>query len=141
MKGLCDFCQQIKDLITIHHRIAKKYCGKDNQENLLPNICGDCHKQLENGINHTRANLGAGKNISPIPSFNVGLVPAQLTAGSIYLNEEGKGYLNVGSPFYGMSCHNKQSGQKYIEASSINGSIVLITGSPNNSWAIYSTLE
>ncbi len=136
MTGLCSFCNQEKDLTT-HHLIAKKYNGGDELTNLIPDICNACHKQIENNIDKNRGDVGAGK-ISLAQTFTVGSVTAQLTTGSSYLDEDGRGYIDVGSPFYGMSCHIKNVRQKFIEAALSGGSVVLITGSPGNSWLIYS---
>jgi len=133
----CDFCGQNKE-ISIHHRIAQKYNGTDEDTNKITLICIDCHKQLENGINQNRANAGAGNVVLPIQNFIIGSTNAQLITGSTYLDDSGRGFIDAGSPFYGMSCHTKKSGQKYIEASLSGGSIVLITGSPSNDWLIYS---
>ena len=137
MMGLCSFCNQVKDMTT-HHLIAQKYNGGDELTNLRPDICRDCHNQIENKIDKTRGDVGAGKKIPFVQTFTIGSVHAQLNAGSVYLDEQGRGYIDVGSPFYGMSCHIKNVGQKPIEAALSGGSVVLITGSPGNYWLIYS---
>lgn len=137
MIGLCSFCGQNKEL-TKHHLIAKKYQGNNETTNLRPDICGDCHKKFEENISKTRMEVGAGKSVPSVQTFTIGSVQAQLTTGSIYLDEQGKGYIDVGSPFYGMSCHIKNAGQRNIEATLSGGNVVFITGSPSNSWLIYS---
>lgn len=137
MIGECSFCGEEKDLTT-HHLIAQKYQGGNEGTNLIPNICRDCHNQIEENINKSRGDVGAGKSVPPMQNFMIGSVQAQLNTGSAYLDEQGRGYIDTGSPFYGMSCHIKNSGQKQIEASLSGGSVVLITGSPTNSWLIYS---
>ena len=135
--GICSFCGKEKDL-TIHHLVAQKYRGNDNPDNLMPHICRDCHDQIENNLDKSRGDIGAGKSFAPLPNFMIGSVPAQMNTGSIYLDEQGKNYIDVGSPFYGMSCHIKDYGQKQIEMALSGGSVVFITGSPGNSWLIYS---
>lgn len=137
MIGICSFCGEKKELTT-HHLVAQKYRGNDELTNLIPDICRDCHNQIEDNINKFRGDTGAGKKIPPVQNFTIGSIQAKLNTGSNYLDEQGKGHIDTGSPFYGMSCHIKNSGQKYIEASLSGGNIVLITGSPANSWLIYS---
>lgn len=135
--GICNFCGKEKELTT-HHLIAQKYQGNDAPKNLIPVICRDCHNQIEENITKSRGDVGAGKSVQAIQYFIIGSVQAQLNTGSTYLDEQGRGYIDTGSPFYGMSCHIKNYGQKYIEASLSGGSVVVITGSPTNSWLIYS---
>lgn len=137
MIGICSFCDKETELTT-HHLVAQKYQGSDDSSNLRPDICRDCHTQIEESINKSRGDIGAGKNTPPTQNFMIGSIQAQLNTGSTYLDEQGRGYIDAGSPFYGMSCHIKDSGQKHIEASLSGGSVVLITGSPTNSWLIYS---
>ena len=134
---ICNFCGSDKN-ITTHHLVAQKYQGNNDPSNLMPNICRICHNQIEENIKKNRGDIGAGKDVPPIQNFTIGSVQAQLNAGSVYLDEQGKGYIDVGSPFYGMSCHIKNSGQKSIEVALSDGSVVYITGSPTNSWLIYS---
>lgn len=133
---LCNFCGSDKN-ITTHHLVARKYKGDDEPSNLMPNICRSCHDKIEENMNKSRGDVGAGKNVLQIQSFMIGSVQTQLNAGSVYLNEQGKGYIDAGSPFYGLSCHIKNYGQKNIELALSGGSIV-ITGSPTDSWLIYS---
>ena len=137
MIDFCSFCQQNKKLTT-HHLIAKKYQGGNDIMNVRPDICGNCHKKLEDELNKTRGNVGAGSNITSTQSFNIGSVQANLNTGSVLLDNQSKVFIDVGSPFYGMSCHIKDIGQRNIEASLSGGSVVLITGFPGNSWLIYS---
>ena len=137
MRGKCSSCGEEKEL-TIHHLVAQKYQGNDEQTNLIPDICRDCHNKIEESINKSRADLGAGKSIAPTQNFMIGSIQAQLNTGSTFLDEQGEGFIDAGSPFYGMSCHIKNSGQKDIEASLSGGNVVLITGSPTDSWLIYS---
>ena len=134
---ICNFCGSDKDMTT-HHLVARKYQGNNDPSNLMPNICGICHKKIEDSINQNRGDIGAGKNVPQIQNFTIGSVQAQLNTGSVYLDEQGKGYIDVGSPFYGISCHIKNSGQKNIEVALSCGSVAFITGSPTNSWLIYS---
>ncbi len=137
MVVICSFCGKEKKLTT-HHLVAQKYMGNDDQSNLRPDICRDCHNQIEGSINKSRGDLGAGKNTPLVQNFMVGSVQAQLNNGSIYLDEQGQGHIDVGSPFYGMSCHIKNHGQKQIEIALSGGSVVFISGSLGNSWLIYS---
>ncbi len=134
---ICNFCGSDEN-ITTHHLVAQKYRGNNDSSNLMPNICRICHNQIEDNINKSRGDIGAGKNVPQIQNFIIGSVQAQLNAGSVYLDEQGKGYIDVGSPFYGMSCHIKNLGQKNIEVALSGGSVVFITGSPTSSWLIYS---
>ncbi len=137
MKGVCSFCGEEKDL-TIHHLVAQKYQGNDEPTNLRPDICRDCHNQIESNIDKTRGDIGAGKLVAPTQNFTIGNIQAKVNTGSVYLDEQGKSYIDVGSPFYGMSCHIKNQGQKQIEMALSGGSVVFITGSSENSWLIYS---
>lgn len=137
MIGVCSFCCKEKELTT-HHLIAKKYGGINDQVNLIPNICRNCHDQIEDNIDKTRGDVGAGKSFVQLSNFMIGNVLAKLNSGSIYLDEQGKSHIDVGSPFYGISCHIKDHGQKKIEIALINRNPIFITGSPGNSWLIYS---
>jgi len=134
---ICNFCGLDKNPTT-HHLVAKKYQGNDDYLNSMPNICRDCHRQIEDNIDKNRGDIGAGKSVFKIQNFAIGSVQAQLNCGSVYLDKEGNGHIDVGSPFYGMSCHIKDFGQKNIELALSGGSVVFITDSPNNSWLIYS---
>ena len=136
--GICKFCGKSKEL-TKHEIMAQSYGGtRDNVNNVVPDICGECHDQLENNMNKTRGLTGAGRDVQPIKQFSIGSTTAQLQTGSIFLNDSGTGYIDAGSPIYGMRCHNKLTGEQSIEASLSGGSVIFITGSPSNSWIIYS---
>ena len=137
MKGICKFCGNEKDL-TKHEIMARSYGGIKVVENVIPDICRDCHTQLENNMDKNRASAGAGNSVRPIQSFNIGSTEAQLITGSVLLNTNSQAQTDAGSPIYGMGCHHQTTGQNYIEASMIGESIVLITGSPSDYWIIYS---
>jgi len=138
MERICRFCEEEKDL-TKHEIMAQSYGGsREDATNVVPDICKDCHSQLEQNMNMARGLTGAGRNISPVQNFSIGSVNAQLQTGSVYLGNGGTGHIDAGSPIYGMRCHNKVTGEQFIEASMSGGSVILITGSPHNSWTIYS---
>ena len=137
MKGVCKFCGGEKDL-TEHEIMARSYGGTKEVENVIPNICRECHTQLETNIDKNRASAGAGNPVNQIQSFNIGSTEAQLITGSALLNGDGQAQIDAGSPIYGMRCHHQTTGQNYIEVSMSGGSVVLITGSPSNYWVIYS---
>jgi len=137
MKGICRFCGQEKDL-TEHEIMARSYGGTKEVNNVIPNICRECHTQLESNMDKNRAKAGAGNPVTPIQSFNIGSTEAQLITGSALLNENGQTQINTGSPIYGMRCHHQRTGQNYIETAISGGSVVLITGSPSDYWIIYS---
>lgn len=141
MIGICNFCGKNKEL-TQHEIIAKSYGGsRDDPDNTILNICRDCHNQLEQNINKSRASTGAGRDTPQLQIFPIGSTTAQLQTGSILLDENGLGYIDAGSPIYGMRSHNKISGEKFIEASLSGGRVILITASPSNSWIIYSVAK
>jgi hypothetical protein len=138
MMKKCRFCGEERDL-TKHEIMAQSYGGKrEDAANVIPDICRECHNQLENNMNKARASAGAGKNIPQFQSFLIGSVDAHLQTGSVYLGNNGVGHIDAGSPIYGMRCHNKVTGEQFIESALSGGSVVLITGSPANSWTIYS---
>lgn len=133
----CIFCGRKEDL-TSHHIVAKKYCGGDSSENLIKNICRDCHDNIEKGINWNRAQAGAGNRVPKNQSFLIGPSGANLVTGSAILNKEGTTFLDFGAPIFGVSCHNKTVGEKYLELSMSGAKCVVINGSPSGSWVIYS---
>ncbi len=139
MTGICNFCGHVKEL-TRHHIIAQKYNGSDDGHNIIPDICRSCHDQLEQSINRLRSEVGAGINPSHQQQFMIGSALVQLAAGSAYLDASGMGMIDAGSPILGISCHIKDYGQNNIEAAFSGGSVVLVTGSPADSWVIYSYL-
>ena len=134
---ICRFCGETKE-ITKHEIIAQSYRGKREDNNIIPNICRKCHTQLETNMDENRAKAGAGKPVSQIQAFNIGSTEAKLVTGSSLLNKDGQAQIDIGSPIYGMRCHHPTSGKNYIEASMSGGNVILISGSPNNYWIIYS---
>ena len=141
MPGYCGFCHTIKEL-TNHHIIARAYRGPDNPDNLIPNICRDCHDQLDNTTSTTRGDLGAGREVPPLQDLRIGQTELQLRAGSVYLDERGNACLDAGSQIYAMRCHLRNGTEKDIELSLSGGSVVFITGSVSsrrrNNWVIFS---
>ena len=114
MRGLYRFRGQEKYLTT-HEIIAQKYGGKrEYSNNVIPDICSECHNQLENSMNKARAS--AGNNVSQFQSFTIGSVNVQLQTRSVYIDNIGIGYICPDSPIYGLSCHNKITGGQYIES-------------------------
>ena len=77
MIGEYSFCGEEKDLTT-HHLVAQKYQGGNEGTNLILNICRDCHNQIEENINKSRGDVGAGKSVPPMQNFMIGSVQAQL---------------------------------------------------------------
>jgi hypothetical protein len=71
MRGICKFCGKEKDL-TEHEIMARSYGGTKQEDNVIPNICRDCHAQLETNMDKNRAKAGAGNPVTPIQNFNVG---------------------------------------------------------------------
>lgn len=139
--GACKFCGKNKDL-TQHEIMAQSYGGsREDSNNVIPNICRECHNQLERNMNRQRGLTGAGKNVSPEQEFPIGSTTAQLQTGSVFLNDTGMGYIDAGSPIYGMRCHNKLTREQFIETSLSGGSVILVSGSPSNSWVIYSVAK
>jgi len=136
-KKKCIFCGKDTNL-TKHHIIAKKYYGEDSPENLMKNVCRNCHDDIEDGINKNRAQAGAGNPVPQNQEFSIGSSGANLVTGSSILNEKGTTFLDVDAPIYGVSCHNKSVGEKYLELSLSGAKCVVINGSPSGSWVIYS---
>ena len=114
--GVCKFCGKNKDL-TQHEIMAQSYgSGREDVNNVIPDICRECHDQLEQNMNKQRGLAGSGRNIPQFQNFSIGSVTAQLQTGSVYLNNSGIGYIDAGSPIYGMRCHNKITGEQFIES-------------------------
>ena len=139
MMGICVFCFQYKEL-THHHIIAQSYNGKDDTENLIKDICCECHGTLENKMNEVRGQVGAGRDIQNVV-FNIGQTPAHIISGSVILGDNTRGFIDAGSPIFGMRYHNKTVGERYIEAAISGGNVIMITGSPSNSWVIYAVAK
>ena len=138
MKGICIFCEKNKDL-TRHHIIAQNYNGKDDANNLIPNICEECHISLEKNMDFARAKTGAGIELNQ-SGLIIGKYPIKLITGSIFLDNQSKGMIDVGSPIFGMRMHNQQLGNDvYIEAMISGQTLVCITGSQSpNTWVVFS---
>lgn len=139
MKGICELCNIYREL-TKHHTNPRKYGGLDYNENLKPNICEECHRKLENNLEKIRGKLGADKNYRPPESIIVGRTNFQVRTGSELLNENGECVIDTNSPIYGISIHNKITGERKIEIAISGGSLVYITGSPNNSYVVYAAV-
>ncbi|MDP1694499.1 MAG: HNH endonuclease [Candidatus Woesearchaeota archaeon] len=135
MIGICLFCCQNKEL-TNHHIIAQSYNGTDDAENLIKDICRECHDRLENKMNEVRGQVGAGRTPQQL-TFTIGQTSAQILTGSILLGNNATGFIDAGSPIFGMRCHNQIIGERYLEATISGGNVIMMTGSPSNSWVIY----
>lgn len=137
MEGICVLCQQNKKL-TRHHIVPKSYNGKDNHENLIPNICRECHNALEEGTDGARRLIGAGRDSEVAKSFQVGKTSFTLQTGSVLLSDNGLALIDIDSPIYGTRIHNKITGQQNIEVFISGGIQLAVVGSPANSWVVYS---
>lgn len=137
MKGKCFFCKEDKELTT-HHILARNYNGSDDSDNLIPDICRDCHSTLENGMIKAKGLIGAGRDSEVSKELRVGKVTTTLQSGSILLSDTGLGIIDINSPFYGMRVHNKSVGERSLELA-LSGAekSIVITGSPPSSWVIY----
>lgn len=140
MEGICDLCKELKEL-TNHHIAAKKYQGYNDLENLKPNICRKCHTELENRMKEMRGKLGADKNYQPPNTVTVGETDSKVQAGSRFLDRNGQCIIDSNSPIYGASFHNKISGERTIEVIISGGSLAFITGSPWNSYIVYTIIS
>jgi len=136
MEGECYFCKENKEL-TIHHIIAQNYKGKDDSENLIPNVCIKCHPLLERSMDKARGLIGAGKDFDVCPNVMVGKTNVTLKIGSSLLSNTGLALVDLGSPIYGARVHNKIIGQTDMELFISGGVQLAIVGSPKNSWVVY----
>jgi hypothetical protein len=140
MRGVCAFCNQEGNL-TKHHIVGRRYKGNDNPENLIPDICEYCHQQiLEKKTDEARKKLGSGSSLGS-DNFNIGNISACLNTGSTFLNENGQGVINVGSPVLAISIQDKIYGQRNLEILMSGATALFITGPNPNSWIMYSVAE
>jgi len=140
VKGICKFCGLEKEL-TEHHIINREFTGKDEEDNIIPNVCRDCHDEIHKAVQRNIRLMKRGQEVEKTVVIGSQTMISQ--AGSVFVGSP-LSQSTEGRPIYGMDFLNTESKEKkHFEATiSINGSgtIVAVSGSPS-AWIYYSFLE
>ena len=132
--------------MTKHHIIGKSNEGGDDIENILFNVCRNCHDEIERIKDWNRGQAGAGRDSGILREIQIGRTNMELVTGSVMVSDNNLALIPLTSPIYGVSLHNKFTGQENIKAfvSGANyqeGVQLAIVSSPSNSWVVYSIIK